>query len=844
MPRLADPSSGFHFNPSHAAFQLAFARVDERNFYSLSFSPKEKRLTLSKTVNGKAGEPIGAAADLDAFDVVTVWLRPYEIRIELDGRSVITSNDTAFRADGRQLRQPGMAPAKLLPVAADPAFEEGFEDHAAAGQYWQPAAGAWSIHAPYDELVRKKNGPPMFSAYRADDPEYNMAVRVLPAPADVGQAPPGDLICGNIRLRAKVRIEQSTTAGVAFNIRGKETFSALAITPAADGKGKIQLLDVAHGKRTELCAREPADLRPNQWYELCVETCGDAAWCSVNGELELNGCQPAAITSGGVGLVAWGPGVLFDDVRLRSLASFADRLDRRKPRLWEIAGDTEAAASGVKLSGRADLKIAPPASKRIDVDLAGPPEAEGGIIANCATATASHAFGWFNGQWQLRRTIGSKPAVLASAAAERPERCRITLIDRNGLFTGMVDGRTVVETCDPTLRTGGVGLIGANASFSNFRLAEDDSQQGVEVFFTDFAAQKAVDRISMRESDILNDVLKAGGMNWELVTRAEGGALTCTEADTLRFREIVAGDVAVSARVSHTGSPTIGIDPIRPGAKLQASPTYTFGVNEYGTGFVMTSFGNRLVPQAIRGKPQVMRIELMRFAGSVIAYADGTPGLKFAERERLPANGISFSGEGGCSFHGISIRALKASFYPFDEVSPAWLERGGEWTLRAGLSDPNLKHWVTGIADDGTGLLVERMQRAGAFTWCVTVAPATEGYADGGNTTFPIRNVVLGFCCAGGRLDAGYALQVRPEGKKVVRLLKNGVRAADVAVTARAEDPVRIRITKVDGKITADCGEKDVLTFTDDAPLDAGHLILGVDHSRARFSDVLVLPMD
>jgi len=55
MPRLADPSSGFQFNPSHAAFQLAFARVDERNFYSLSFSPKEKRLTLSKTVNDMAG---------------------------------------------------------------------------------------------------------------------------------------------------------------------------------------------------------------------------------------------------------------------------------------------------------------------------------------------------------------------------------------------------------------------------------------------------------------------------------------------------------------------------------------------------------------------------------------------------------------------------------------------------------------------------------------------------------------------------------------------------------------------------------------------------------------------
>lgn len=843
MPRLADPPFGFQFNPSHAAFELTFARIDARNFYSLSFIPKEKRLILGKTVNGKAGEPIGSAADLDAFSVVTVWLRPHEIRIELDGRTAIASNDTTFRAEGRQLRQPGMAPAKMLPIAADPAFDESFEDHAAVGEHWQAAEGAWSIHAPYDELVRRKNGPPMFSAYRADDPELNLAIHVRPAPANAG-AETIDSVCGNIRLRAKLRIEQTTTAGIAFNIRGKDAFSAVAITPAPDGQGKIQLLDVARGKRTELCAREPIDVRPNQWYELCVETCGDAAWCSLNGDLVLNGCSPTATSSGDAGLVAWGAGVLFDDVHLRALASFTERLDHRKLRLWELTGDTQATDAGLTITGRADLRIAPPASKRIDVDFAGAADAEGGIIANCATAAANHAFGWFDGQWQLRRMIGSKPAVLASAAAERPAQCRITLVDRNGLFTGMVDGRPVVEACDPILRTGGAGLVGSNASFSNFRLAEEDPQQGAEIFFTDFAGQKAVDRITMRESDILNDVLKAAGRNWELVTHDTGGVLTCKEADTLRFREIVPGDVAAAARVSHTGSPLIGIDPSRPGAKPQDNPAYTFGVNEYGTGFVMTSFGNRLVPQAIRGKPQVMLIELMRFAGSVIAYADKTPGLKFAERERLTGNNISFSGDSGSSFHSIGIRALKGAFYPFDEVSPDWLERGGEWALRAGLSDPNLKHWITGIADESTGLLVERALRAGAFTWCVTVAPATEGYADGGNTTFPIRDVSLGFCCAGGRLDAGYALQIRPEGKSVVRLLKNGLRTVELKLTQPAEQPVRIRITKADGKITADYGEKDVLEFTDDAPLDAGHLVLGVDHSRARFLDVLVLPMD
>ena len=842
MPRLTDPTIGFQFNPSHAAFELVFARVDERNYYTLSFNPKEKRLILGKTANGKASEPLGVAGDLEPFSTVTVWLRPCEIRVELDGRSVIASDDTAFRAEARQLRQPGMAPAKILPVQPNPSIDENFDDHAAVGQRWQTAEGAWSIYAPYDELVRKKNGPPMFSAYRADDPELNLAIWNPPAPANT-QADAREPVYGNIRLRAKLRIEQTATAGIAFNVRGKDVFSALAITSAADGNGKVQLLEISRGERIELCAREPVDVRPSQWYELSVDTCGQAARCSVNGEPVLSTCPPAAVSSGSIGLVAWGPGVLFDDLRLRGLASFVERLDHPKPRLWDFSGEIAVKDSAITGTGRANLRIVPPASKRIDVDFAAPDDAEGGIITNCATSTSHYAFGWFAGQWQLTRVIGATSTVMAKKAAERPARCRITLIDRNGIFIGLVDGRPVLDACDSALRIGGVGLIGTNASFSGFRLAEEDAEQGVEVFATDFTGQRGADRLTMRQGDILNEVLKATGANWKRTELNGKTVLTCKEADTLRFRTMVPGDIAVAAKVSLAGSPAIRVDPARPGDGPPDTPAYSFGVNEYGTGFVMLSYGNRLVPQ-IRTRPETAMIRLMRFGGSVITYADGMPGLKFAERDRLPENHISFSGDIGAVFHSVSIRAPKASFYPFDEVSPDWLELGGEWVLRAGLADPELKHWITGIADEGSGRLVERAEREGSFTWCVTVAPATEGYADGGNTTFPIKNVSLGFCCAGGRLDAGYALQLRPDGKNAIRLLKNGLRTLERTGNLPAGQPVRVRITKTGDKILASLDGKPVLEFTDDAPLDTGHLVLGVESSRARFLDVLILPMD
>ena len=824
---LTEPGIGFSFDPGKSGFEFVFAKRDAKSYYTLAYVLQKKQLLLTKTLGGFAAK-VAANNEMPPFTRVNVWLRPFEIRVEADGRTVIRSSDTTFRTGTRELRVVGVAGAKVQEIAQVAEWSENFENHDAARDRWKTLSGSWSILAPVDDLVLRDNGPPMFSVYRCDGEDRNLAAPEQP-------------ICANFRLRAKLRIEGMVKAGVAFNINDPANFSAFLIAPGEEGAGGAQLLDFRDDKPQALGTVEPVDLgpeavEPNQWHELMVESCGDQAWCSVDGRLAFAGFRlPGATGTGRIGLISWGAGALFDDVRVEGVAAYAERFDTPNIGAWEVTGELAAKGGRLAGTGTAKLKAMPPNVCRIDAEVDLKPDCDAGVFAHFANAGAFYAFGYFEREWQFRQSISGKQSVLARAAAADAGRHRITLIDRCGRFVCLVDGRQVLELCDAALPPGNAGLIGRNAAFGDFRVIEAAPGEGVEILATDFRELKSRDKIAMREGWILGDLLKPSAVAWER-KQVEGGAvLACSGSASLTFRERIPGDVAVAAKVSLSGASAAAIQMGAQGAG------YAFGPDAEGANLVFACRGAVIAKRPINGKPATVSVELIKRGPTVLAYADSKLVCKLPDP--APSTGkVGFTGGPGAALHSVSLRALNASAYPFNEMPAGWRELGGKWLLRGGVPVPGLTHWITGVSEAEPCALQERLDRSGDIAWFVTVAPDIEGFPDGGSKQYPIKNVSLGFCSQPGKLDSGYAFVLRPDGRKTVRLLRNGKVVVEDSVMTLEDKPVRVGISELAGRIEVSLDGAPVLSFTDPAPLDAGRLWLGLDHSRARFLDVLVCP--
>ena len=824
----ADKSSYFSFEPRKGArFDFAFAFQDPKDNYRLTFGRGELRLDR---VLGGTPVTLAATKELPEFTTVGVWMRPWEIRVELDGRTALLSDDLTFRTGRSELQPPDTG--KVQEATPDAAFEEDFENHSRVAERWAPILGSWSIVAPKDDLAGRQGNRPMYSVYRPDGPDLNLAVA-------------GDAHWADVRLRAVVRIEKANQAGIAFNLYDKANFSALLLEPGTEGTGKAHLVDCRAGELVKILTFNNLPIARNQWHELAVETCANQAWCSLDGQALYPSYHNSPTTgTGRIGLVSLGGGALFDDVTARSAAGFIDQFDAPRPQVWKITGEMAPRDSALAGTGRARLVKWLKGPSRVDVELAEDAAPDGGmegaIFTHSPTEGSFYAFGLFAGQWQFRRVINSQLETLAKAPAAKAQRYHLTLIDHGGYFRCLVDDRDVFEVSDFSLPVFDGGLMGRRAAFSNFRLAEAGEQARVEVFAIEFGSLRAADKIRRREGFVLGEILQPVRPVWGYRMHGAGALLTCDEPGALLFREPITGDVSVAASVGAAGGPAVGI-----ALDDKGLGGYKFGLDAAGANLVLSRENAVIAQRPVGGKPEAMTIELVRRGTTLLAYADSKPMLRFTDPAPLGGTRVGFAGLKGAAFYRVSITCEGAAEYSFKHFAPEWKESSGKWILHAGLPDATLDHWITGIADAKPACLWERQERQGDLAWLVTVAPATEGYADGGSKKFPLRNVSLRFFSQNEDPQSGYTLLLRPDDKPAAALLKNGRKVAEKKdLLLPADQPVRVEMSRLGAEIRVSLNGQQALQFNDGTPTRKGCLGLGVEGGRADFLDVLVLPIN
>jgi len=815
--------------PRNKQFAFIFACRDPKNRYKLIRMPKANKIKLAKVVKG-ISTALATSDELPEFNTLGVWLRPKEIRAELDNRAVLVSHDTTLRGGTFGFQPYGVVKGIIRDKPlGQVALEEDFEDHEAVRKRWKVLLGSYKIFARIDELALRNGGPPTFCAYQPDGRGGHLAVA-------------GEAHWADLRLRATLRIRTAEKAGLAFNIYDGQNFSVFVVTPGADGQGKAQLIDFRDAVPNELLAKEGLTIERNQWYRLRVETYADQAHCSILGlaggrwRTIFAGCPGSSATgSGRVGLISWGGGALFDDVCAHSLKSFADPLETLDPSLWKLNGDWACAGGRLEGTGRARTAHTTSGPGRIDVEISAPGAASAAVFTHSPNEKSYYAFGLFGGQWQFKRVVNSVPAVLASAPAEEAEWHRLTLIDRSGIFRCLADDKPVFEVADFALPDLGDGLTGRKAAFSNFRVVRDPEPQGVEIFAADFEQVEGVDRIRMRRGFIVPAILEPSGPVWGYGKHAGRSVLVSDEPATLLFHTPIPGNVSVAATVSRSGRPALIVASDEQG-------DYRFGIDADGKNAVLYRKSGPITRIPIIGDNDTVKLELVKHGSTLLTYVDSRPMMKLPIRGAPDAGRVGLAAGRGAQFFSMSIRAESATACSFESAAPQWREAGGRWAVHAGLPNPALGHWITGIVYKGTGYLWERLERTGDFVWYVTVAAATEGYADGGSKTFPVYNVHLRFCGSPENSGIGYDLVIRPGGKQSIAVFKGPEKLAEGKLALPNDLPLRVKVHRRGERVEIGINGERALVFEDPDPPAGGHLGLGIMRSRASFLDVLVLP--
>jgi len=251
-------------------------------------------------------------------------LRNGYIRLRMGGPLDVSGRAGAARS--AEAPEPAaLAVRPLAPAASDDDFQRGAEGLAE----WTAVSGGWRTDAVQDAWLRVDGHPPK-------------AARIF------GAGSPALLVTGSTSWNHSVtqvalKMEQPGEAGVVFGYRSPQDYGYLLVKTGA--KGEARLGGVMAGRDLVLVRCElPAPL--GVWLNLRVESALEGVRAFVgHAELPVSGAAYPAPVMGQAGLMASGPGAVFDDFRVSPLSrESAGEPLRRRAVLFQTAFAAEQTA--------------------------------------------------------------------------------------------------------------------------------------------------------------------------------------------------------------------------------------------------------------------------------------------------------------------------------------------------------------------------------------------------------------------------------------------------------------------------------------------------------------------
>ncbi len=338
---------------------------------------------------------------------------------------------------------------------------------------WEPVRGSWQLRGlrvdPLASRMEADKSANAFSYFAKGSDERALSIA-------------GSWYWEGYLVEAAVRAVHGGAIGLVGYYQDEDNYVGVRWLPngSALGSGELQVIEVVDGHERVL-ATAPGGYLHSQWYQMRMGVKAGLVCVWIDDQLRLTG-KTTAFGQGKVGLLAEGnSGILFDDVVVRPWQVIWEDFAEDVPGKWNLLSGnwTISAPGAARVTSPSELIAVAGAQEwddyRHQVQVSAASGAVG-LVFGYHSPADYYLLRWapsgsrvpYGGKAQIVHVVNGQPDVLAEAALGRAQAGQAAVTVQRGLVRGWLGGKCVVQTLEPELRGGAVGLYAEQASGASF----------------------------------------------------------------------------------------------------------------------------------------------------------------------------------------------------------------------------------------------------------------------------------------------------------------------------------------------------------------------------------------
>ncbi len=769
------------------------------------------RLRLVQVSNGR--EQVVAEVTHESAAVggrIDIRRRPRSLTVFIDGRAVLTGALDPL-AGTRGVR--GVNDA-FLQTCAPVVFTDDFMRAEADPNPWETPAGSWNVFQVEGEPGQGANP----FAFRAES-------------ADTATAASGYWFWDDYDVGASVRPNCRTASIMAHRV-AEDDYLELRLVMPAEGEGDdatVKLLKRTPEGESVLASAAVRAAR-DRWHRLRLRVSRGHAIAGLSGRQLFHVADQTLRGRGQIGLIATGGSAFFDDVRVEPWQAAPLPMDGGA---WLVERGEAATDGGeVTLKPMGSARALAPITELANLQAAakvrrGDADSAGLLVRYQGPGDyyllAVHADQSGGSELRVIRNRRGERTVLATHALPGgPDRWHdvIATLRSNRIYI-TVDG-TSLQVADDAIRNGGFGLIceGGAARFRNVTCWPVEHEQ------------YRTDPETPSYAGIIDRHTWAGaGSGWEPAP---------DDLDLFWHRGMYVSDVEVRVGVHRTDAGVAaatllagdGVDP-NSGYALSAeqpSPTDPVTVTLSRAGEQVAS------AQARCWSADGWALGLARAGSLVVGHLDGEVVCSF--RDSSPLTGMRRVGfridDAVIDPADAEVVSSAVGTWTFEEAPADWRVESGTWEISNRWSCSPEWTWLAGWNQRGRALIHSRERFTGDQVIDIYVGAKMMPKLEGKGHYEELRDLHFGLC--GDGEGGGYHVVLGDNNGSGARLLRNGKTVAtnssySVPQSERHNNWLLVTLVKTGPELSVRVWDNEVLSYTDDDPLESGSVGFGTSEN-------------
>jgi len=196
-------------------------------------------------------------------------------------------------------------------------------------------------------------------------------------------------------------------------------------------------------------------------------------------------------------------------------------------------------------------------------------------------------------------------------------------------------------------------------------------------------------------------------------------------------------------------------------------------------------------------------------------------------------------------------------FHAFDRREPDWWREGAQWIDHGGIACVLASNWISLVAPEGKGLLWHKRPVGPDVFVGFEIGENTEWFGwdkSESHVHYSFDNICI-HLAPERHPDQGYRLEVNAENRTKTILYRNGKAVAEVAQDGNfpihyrgghapnSPRKNRIGLVKRGPLLRAIVNGKEVLKYSDPAPIDVRYVAVGGHKTRVNFANISVISL-